>query len=152
MTSIYSYQKFIAREVTRTLNTFSPGLGAAAVITELATIDGLTYVSVPEGVSLPKNQPEEISGSIKPVTLTDSLIEAIKSTSPHCRLINDRVIEMIRNVYSPNDEQYFSRIGIGAALNIYEFQDGERDMLLQFGAYVEECRNWGRQQRAALGL
>lgn len=138
--------------MTRTLNTFNPDRGTKAVITELATIDGVTYVSVPEGIELPQAQPIEIAASIKRVTLTDTLREAIKSVSPHCRLINERVIEAIRNAYSVDDEQYFSRIGIGAALNIYEFQDGERELLLRFGAYVEECRNWGRQQRAALGL
>jgi hypothetical protein len=138
--------------VTRALNTFNAADLDSPAITELATIDGLTYVSVPEGVSLPKDQPAEIVKTIKLVTLTDSLREAIKSASPHCSLINQRVIDMIRNAYSIEDEQYFSRIGIGVALNIYEFQSGEQDMLLRFGAHVEECRNWGRQQRAALGL
>ena len=41
---------------------------------------------------------------------------------------------------------------VGAALGAYAFEPGEQDALLAFGAHVESCRQWGREQRAALGL
>jgi hypothetical protein len=139
---IYNYTKYITREVSRWMN-LPDGC------TELATIDGVTYVYVPEGVELPE-QPSEIT--VTPVTLTDELREAIKMASPHCQLINQRVIEQIRDRYTVDDEAYFSRIGIGVALGIYEFEPGENELLLEFGNYVEQCRQWGREQRANIGL
>jgi hypothetical protein len=120
--------------------------------TELATIDGVTYISLPDAAVLPMNQPDEIASSIQPVTLTDQLRAEIKADSPHCQLIAQRVIEQIRSRYSVDDEAYYARIGIGVALGIYEFEPGENDALLQFGNYVEQCRQWGRDQRAAIGL
>jgi hypothetical protein len=60
--------------------------------------------------------------------------------------------EQIRARYPVSAEQYFSRIGVGVALGAYAFQAGEQEELLAFGAFVEDVRQWGRQQRAELGL
>ena len=49
-------------------------------------------------------------------------------------------------------KSYCARIGVGVALGAYQFQPGESDALLAFGAHVEGVRQWGRAQRAALGL
>lgn len=121
-----------------------------ARVTELATLDdGYTYAAVPDGVALP-DQPAEIT--VEPVTLTPELREQIKAASPHCALIAERMEARIRSKYSLSDEQYFARIGVGAALGVYQFEPGEQDELLAFGGYVEACRQWGRDERAKLGL
>ncbi|MFN3587567.1 MAG: hypothetical protein ACK4UT_08685, partial [Moraxellaceae bacterium] len=60
--------------------------------------------------------------------------------------------QRIRAVYSVEDEQYFSRIGVGAALGVYAFKPGEQDALMAFGARVEGVRQWGRDRRAEIGL
>ena len=117
--------------------------------TELCTLDGVTYVSVPDSVALP-DQPAELT--ITETTITPELRDAIKAESPHCRLITERMEQRIRERYSLSDEQFFSRIGVGAALGAYTFAPGEQDELLAFGAYVEAARQWGRDERAKLGL
>jgi hypothetical protein len=35
---------------------------------------------------------------------------------------------------------------------MYPFGPGEQAELVAFGAYVEQCRQWGRDERAKLGL
>ena len=117
--------------------------------TELCTLEGVTYVSVPDSVTLP-DQPAELT--ITEATITPELRDAIKAESPHCRLITERMEQRIRERYSLSDEQFFSRIGVGVALGAYTFGAGEQDALLAFGAYVEGVRQWGRDERAKLGL
>lgn len=116
---------------------------------ELAEVDDWYYVFVPVDAVLPE-QPAEIDWQA--VTLTDELKERIKAASRPCHLIADRMQQMIRSVYSLEDEQYFARIGVGAALGAYTFQDGEQEALLEFGQFVEGVRQWGRDQRAEIGL
>lgn len=87
-----------------------------------------------------------------PVTLTDELRTLIRAHSPHVKLISQRVIEQIRSQYTPDDEMYLARIGTGAALGVYELEPGERKELQRYQAHVEWCRQWGREQRSALGL
>ena len=117
--------------------------------TELCTLEGVTYVSVPDSVTLP-DQPAELT--ITEATITPELRDQIKAASPHCRLITERMEMRISSKYSLSDEQYFARIGVGAALGAYTFAPGEQDELLAFGAYVEAARQWGRDERAKLGL
>ena len=144
MAHIVSYQKKSDAYTVYQLN-------APDGSTELCTIDGITYVSVPDG-ELPE-QPAQIAASvIDPVTLTTELREAIKAASPHCQLIHQRMEDKIRERYSLSDEQYFSRIASGAALGYYTFETGEAESLQAFGLYVESVRQWGREQRALLGL
>lgn len=144
MTHIVSYQKQSDAYTVYQLN-------APEGSTELCTIDGVTYVSVPDD-DLPE-QAAQISASIvNPVTLTTELREAIKAASPHCALIHERMEAKIRDKYSLSDEQYFSRISSGAALGIYTFEAGESVALQAFGAYIESVRQWGREQRGQLGL
>lgn len=101
---------------------------------------------------LPGDQPAEIAASIAAVTLTPELREAIKSVSPHVRLIRDRMIEQIRGSYTIDDEMYFSRIGVGAATGLYTPTTDEMQAMTVFGEFVEAVRQWGRDHRAALGL
>lgn len=117
--------------------------------TELATVDGVTYISLPDGKTLPEQHEELV---IEPIELTEELREAIKRSSSFCRMVSEQCIAKIREHYSIDDEAYFSRIGVGAALGVYTFQSGEREQLLAFGEFVESVRQWGREQRKLVGL
>lgn len=138
MTSIVSYQKYIDTITTRTLR-LPEGGHLQPIGTELATLGDTTYVSLPDGAVLPDNQPVEIVASIQSVTLTPELCDAIKAASPHVRLINQRIIERIRERYSADDEIKMLRLA-------------PSDETTAWNAYVESCRAWGREQKAALGL
>ena len=116
---------------------------------ELAELDGWHYVFVPDGVTLPE---QHVDIQWQAVILTDALKEQIKAASRPCQLIAEAMQQRIRAVYSVEDEAYFARIGVGAALGVYQFQSGEQEELLAFGAHVEEVRQWGRQERKKLGL
>lgn len=135
MTSIVSYQKFI--DAQRTVEIRLPeGDNNQRIGTELATIDGVTYVSLPEGAVLPA-QPEEIT--VTPVTLTPDLKASISDVSPHVRLIRQLVSEKIAERYTTGDEIKLIRTAPSAEFEAYN-------------AYAEDCRAWGREQKAALGL
>jgi len=117
--------------------------------TELCTLDGITYVAVPVGVTLPA-QPAEIT--VQPMTLTPELKSAIKAASPHVALISERMIQKIRGAYTIDDEMFFARIGVGAATGMYLPTTGEMADMQAFGGFVESVRQWGRDERAMLGL
>jgi hypothetical protein len=147
---IISYKKYIDQITTRELRV--PYDGMSPVGTELATIDDVTYVHLPDHTVLPE-QPVEIRDSIvNPVTLTDDLKERIKATSPHCKLIAQRMIDKIRALYSIDDEMYFARIGVGAATGMYVPSEDEMHEMSVFGQFVESVRQWGRDERARIGL
>lgn len=150
MTSIYSYRKVSTpHTVIEMVLPDSQGVSDELHCTELCTLAGVTYVAVPAGVSLPA-QPAEIA--VSPVVLTPELREQIKVTSPHVALIYERTEQRIRARYSVNDEAKFARIGVGAALGVYTFGEGEQADLIEFGDFVEAAREWGRSERAKLGL
>ena len=109
----------------------------------------MTYISVPDG-GLAAEQPTQIT--LTPVVLTDALKERIKTESPYCKLIYERMQARIREKYCAEDEMYFSRISVGTLLGAYVFQPGEQQAVLDYGAYVESVRQWGRDERAAVGL
>lgn len=140
MPSIVSYQKYI--DSIRTVEIRLPeddGLMRQRLGTELATINGVTYVSLPDGVVLPADQPEEIAASVQIVTITPALRDEIANASPHVRLIRERVAGRIAERYSLGDEIKLLRTAPSAEFELYN-------------AYAEDCRAWGRQQKAALGL
>ena len=116
---------------------------------EIAIIDNWRYVYFPDDVTIPE-QPSEIQWT--ELTLTDELKEQIKTNSRQCQLISQWMQDRIRAKYSLEDEQYFSRIGVGVALGAYTFQPGEQEALLAFGEFVESVRQWGRSERAKFGL
>ncbi len=116
---------------------------------EIAIIDNWRYVYFPDSVTVPE-QPSTIQWT--PVTVDDTNREEIKLNSRQCQLINQWMQERIRAAYSLEDEQYFARIGVGVALGAYTFQVGEQEALLAFGAFVESVRQWGRSERAKIGL
>ena len=118
---------------------------------ELGTLDGLTYVSVPDGVALPEQLPQ-VAATLAPVTLTPELIAQLKATCPHCALISERMVQKIRARYSIDDEMFFARIGVGAAAGMYQPTPNELSEMRAFGEFVEGVRQWGRAERKKLGL
>ena len=99
---------------------------------------GEAYISVPDGVTLPE-QPEIIAQSLSEVVVTDDLKQQIKKASVHVQLINQCVRNKIAEKYLVEDEIKFMRLGLmGPASDYYQ--------------YVEECRNWGKAEKAKLGL
>ena len=151
MPSIFSYQKHITNLITREM-VFPVDANGQQLGTELATIAGTTYVSLPDGATLPTVQPTEIAASITAVTLDATTHDAIVAASPHCKLIAQRMQAQIRAQYSADDEMYFARISIGVLTNQYTFQTGEAAQVSAYGTFVEGVRTWGRSQRAVLGL
>jgi nanoRNase/pAp phosphatase (c-di-AMP/oligoRNAs hydrolase) len=134
--------------VSDAYTTYRPQGTEESPVQELCTLpDGYTYFSAAD--ALPP-QPPQIAA--EEVELTAELRAQIKAESPHTRLIHRRMEAQIRERYSLEDEQYFSRIGVGVALGAYVFQAGELEELLAFGEFVEQVREWGRVQRAELGL
>ena len=107
-------------------------------VTELATIDGLTYVAVPEGVQLPA-QPAQVAATLQTVTPGQQLVEQISAHSTHVALIRERVIALIRSQYSIDDELKLLRTAPSEEFEIYN-------------AFTEDARAWGRAERAKLGL
>jgi len=150
MSHIIAYQKHSDLYTTVTLRLPDP-LGDEGEIycTELATLDGVTYVSVPDGATLPE-QPPELDP--QPVVLTPELKTALRAASPRCQLIAERMVQKIRARYSIDDEMFFARIGVGAAAGMYQPTPGELAEMQAFGEFVEAVRQWGRAERARLGL
>jgi hypothetical protein len=137
MPKIYKYQKITDQFTTYCL--VEPDYNLLETedrITELCTINGVTYASIPDGIILPE-QPEQIT--VEEVELTDELSNSIKAVSPHIQLINEHVVNKIRERYSVNDELKFLRIGLSEESTAYN-------------DYVEECRAWGRGAKEKLGL
>lgn len=99
----------------------------------------MTYVCIPDDHALPTEQPKEIAASIQTVTLTDALREQIKQSSPHVKLINARVQAAIAERYTLADEIKLLRTAPSPEMEAYN-------------AYAEECRAWGRAEKAKLGL
>jgi hypothetical protein len=150
MTSIYAYQK-VSNEWT-TIQMALPdnqGIDDDQRCTELCTLGGVTYVAVPDAAVLP-DQPAEISASV--ANLTDALREQIKAASVHVSLIAERMVDKIRFKYTVDDELYFARIGLGGLMGLYEPTTSEQSAVQEFGAFVEGVRQWGRDERAKLGL
>lgn len=140
MPTIISYRKYIDIQLTRELR-LPLDADQHPVGTELATLaDGLTYVCLPAGAVLPAEQPAEILASIiNPVTLTLAQVLDIKAASPHVRLINQRVAEQIADLYSLADEIKLLRTAPSPEHDVYN-------------TYAENCRAWGRAEKAKLGL
>jgi hypothetical protein len=134
MARIYKYQKHTDAHTTYCLAEPDYGREGEERITELCTIGGVTFVSVPESITLPP-QPEQIK--VEAVELTEELSGAIRAASPHIALINHRVVERIRLRYSVNDEIKMLRIGPSPETEAYN-------------DWVEQCRDWGRAEKDAL--
>ena len=151
MTRLYRYQPVVTPGPNGTDQrpTGPDGLDAGETITELCELDGWRYVAVPEGVT--PTVPAELA-TWEAVNLTSELREAIKAASPHAQLIAQRVVELIRAKYPLDEELYFARIAVGAIQASYTLLPGEDEALAQYQADVEAAREWGRAERAKIGL
>lgn len=126
-----------------------PELNGQFIGNELGTIDGLTYISLPDDAVLPE-QSAEIN--VQPVAMTDALKEQLKLINPWCGLINQQIRAKIRERYDAEDEMYLTRISVGNLMGIYTYLPGEQQAVLDCGAYVEGVREWARLERAKVGL
>lgn len=144
MATIYQYKKYIDDIKTVYIN-LPEDCGAS----ELAVIDDITYVSVPEGVVLPE-QPKEIT--VTATNLNTELKIKLRKESPHLKLIDKRFVEKLREKYSIDDELYFARIVSSFLLGSYVFESDEQGILTEYQNYVEDLRVWAKEQRANLGL
>jgi hypothetical protein len=151
---LYAYRKVIDTVTTHTLRLPEATQGEQAG-QELATLaDGRTVVVLFDAFSLPTDQPPPIAASVEllPAVLPGLLREQIKAASPHVALISQRMIDQIRTNYTQDDENYFSRIGVGAAMGMYAPSSDEIQAMTVFGEFVEAVRQWGRAERAKLGV
>lgn len=152
---MYAYRKSISELYTRELRLPEPAAQGEATGQELCTLpDGRTIVVLFAGQTLPADQHAEIKASIEQLAtpLPAELKDAIKAASPHVRLIGERVQERIRAKYSPEDESGMTRVGMKGALGGATLTDEQKAKMLAYDAHVEECLNWGRAERAKLGL
>lgn len=138
MPSLISYRKYIDEQITREL-ILPMDANAQHLGQEIATVDGITYVSLPDGVTLPKDQPAEIADSIKPVTLDAALRQQLADASPRVQFIRNRVAAKIAARYKITDEIKLLRTAPSTEFEVYN-------------AYAEDCRTEGRAQKALLGL
>lgn len=132
MNYILSYRKSITRDTTKMLD-------APEGSTELCTLDGVTYVSIPGGAAIDGNQHPEVIGTMEVVELNDELRELICTNSTHVQLIQQRVRDKIAELYSVHDEIKLIRTAPSHEFDVYN-------------EHAELCRQWGREQKAALGL
>ena len=137
MPKIMSYKKLTDKYTTYTVVKPDYQEGDKR-ITELCTIDGTTYISVPDDVSL-SDQPNKIT--LIDVVLTDELKEKIKKASPHMQLINQRVRNKIAEKYSVNDE-----------ITALRKKDNDKVKFDKYNAYADECCAWGDTEKDKLGV
>ena len=116
---------------------------------ELAEFDGHAYVHAPDGTAIP-DQPAEIAWQA--ITPDAALLARIKFESRPVQLIAQAMVAKIRASYSIDDEMFFARIGVGAATGMYQPTPDEMQEMTVFGEFVESVRQWGRTERAKLGL
>jgi len=115
-------------------------------------LDGATYIHVPSGIEI-MGQPQQIAESLAEVVVTDDLRKELKDASPHVRLIHNRVKERIRRNYSPEDE-----IKLLRTAPVKKYEDGKLIDIeyaaetVVYNEYVEDCRAWGRAEKAKIGL
>ena len=158
MPTLYTYTKLIDAITTHQLRlpyTRDPASGLRASGQEIAMLpDGRTVVALDDGAELPADQPEAIAHTVKqlPTPLPAELRDQIRGASPQCRYIDSQMKEQIRARYAIDDEMYLARIGVGTALGTYTPSESELQALAEYQTFVEGVREWGRAQRAALGL
>lgn len=155
MPSLIAYRKVSDAITTHQLKLPTPEKHGTQTGQELATLeDGRTIVALFDGQQLPTEQPAPIKDSIEVLALPlpAELNEAIRAASPHAHLISRRVQDRIRAKYSAEEELKLNRIGTHHAMGLSKASAEDLQAIKDFGAYVEQCRAWGRAERAKLGL
>jgi len=105
---------------------------------------------VPDGATLAAEQPEQVQ--MEEVIPEGELKEQIEAASTHCQLIYARMQEQIKAAYCDEDEKYLTRIAVGSLAGWYTLQPGEAELIVGFQTFIEGVRQWGRDERAKLGL
>lgn len=136
MTYIVAYQKFINSDRTVEINLPVEEDTHYRIGDELATVEGITYVAIPDGIELPE-QPPEID--VEVVILEDHEKKLISAISPLVKLINDEVKNNIAEKYSIADEIKLLRTQPSEAFD-------------EYNTFVESCRAIGKSKKALLGL
>jgi hypothetical protein len=122
----YKYKKIITDITTYTL--VEPDyelLKLKERVQVIGELDGFTYVSVPDSITLPKEQP---------ILLIEANLESDK--------IDYQTVQKIRAQYSINDELKALRTAVGG--NTKEFT--------AYNAYVEKCKAAGTVLKQAVGV
>ena len=135
MPKIFSYTKQ-SDQYTTFLMELPRDQDGQSIGTELCTINGVTYVSIPDSAVLPA-QRSEVACQLE--ALTPELAQQIKLESQHVQLINARVAEKIASHYTLADEIKLLRTAPSPEFELYN-------------AHAEACRQWGRDEKAKLGL
>lgn len=134
MPSIYSYQKVTGESIVFPKDASGNQMGA-----ELCTLGGITYVSIPDGYTLPA-QPSGITATQESLPLATALHDSICAASPYVAQINQAVRAKIAQKYDLADEIRALRLGVNDA------------GWSAYNSFVESCRSWGASQKALLGL
>ena len=135
MSSIYKYRRITTEGPNGTTLYFKNADEGDRAL-ELAEVAGWFYVSVPDNAKLPE-QPAEIEWQA--VTLDAETKASIMANSRAVQLINQGVVDQIRALYSVDDELKLLRTAPSAEFETYN-------------AHAEDCRAWGRAEKAKLGL
>ena len=98
----------------------------------------MTYTAISEGAELAR-QAEQIAASVQIAVIDDELRAKICAASPHVALIQKRVRDKIAELYSIHDELKLLRTAPSPEYEMYN-------------EHAEACRQWGREQKALLGL
>ena len=106
-------------------------------------VEDYLYFSLPDEATIQDAEIEAI-GSLPELeqnmysVLTE---QAIKDLSPHYELVNKRVQEKIRSLYSLEDE-----------LKVQRLRESDAESFESYNQWCEECRAWGREQKALMGF
>ena len=111
---------------------------------ELCTIGDKTYTAVetPDGVTLVEQaygDTIEITGVNYTAAEMRKIKKQVKANTPAIEEINIAVVTKIREKYSMDDE--IKMLHCAPSQETTEWND-----------YVEDCRQWGREEKAKLGL
>lgn len=109
---------------------------------ELCTVDGTTYVAVSESVVFAKQADAIKFTAVDGAALKEQLVPvlcAIEKALPQTATINAQVVAKIRERYSVDDE--IKMLRISPAPEAFAWND-----------YVENCLEWGRREKAKMGL
>jgi len=136
---IYKYQKV--------KDQYTDYIVSGENITELATIDGWTYVATDD--ELPQ-QVEQVAKTLALITPTPALKAQIAAASPIVQRIRDRAAEQIRDAVSLNDELKLIRDEITAIQKAIGAKASPE--YAEADAKVKAVRHWSAAEKAKLGL
>lgn len=106
-------------------------------------VEDYLYFSLPDEATIQDAEIEAIESlSELDQSMYSVLTEpAIKDLSPHYELVNKRVQEKIRSLYSLEDE-----------LKVQRLRESDAESFESYNQWCEECRAWGREQKALMGF